>query len=225
MSERDVAAFEAFVLTQQAVPPERYDEDYFAGGWRGDDRYDLEARRRIEDRNPRLIADVLRPASLLDVGCGPGFLLALLAELGVEGDGIDFSPSAPALAPEPVRARIATGEATALPYADRSYDVVVCRELLEHLTARQLRRAVTELCRVSDRLVYVTTRFHPAPESLLAACAEPDVDPTHLTLLTKPFLRALFVLEGFRSRADLEEQLDWAAKGRVLVLERVEEAA
>jgi SAM-dependent methyltransferase len=220
VSEDAVTAFEAFVLAQQPLRPERYDADYFAGDWRGDAPYDLEARRRIEDRHPRLVAEVLRPASLLDVGCGPGFLLALLAELGVAGDGIDFSPGAVALAPESVRGRIATGDATALPCADRSYDVVVCRELLEHLTAVQVRRAVAELCRVSDRLVYVTTRFHPAPESVLAVCEEPEVDPTHVTLLTKPLLRALFVLEGFRSRRDLEEQLDWAGKGRVLVLER-----
>ena len=39
-------------------------------------------------------------------------------------------------------------------------------------------------------------------------------------LLTKPFLRCLFVLEGFRRRADLEARMDWAGKDRVLVYER-----
>jgi SAM-dependent methyltransferase len=218
-------AFEAFVRAQRALPPERYDVEYFTAGWRGDEPYDLETRRRVEARNPALIAEALAPESLLDVGCGPGFLLALLAELGVEGDGIDFSPAAAELAPSSVRARIRAGEATALPCADRSYDVVVCRELLEHLTARQLRRAVAELCRVSSRLIYVTTRFQLAGSDALAAGSEPDVDPTHITVLAKPFVRALFVLEGFRSRPDLEERLDWAGKGRVLVLERDEEAA
>jgi 2-polyprenyl-3-methyl-5-hydroxy-6-metoxy-1,4-benzoquinol methylase len=218
----EVQAFEAFVLAQRPVTAEHYDTEYFAAGWRADDnRYDLATRRRVEAHNPQLIADVLRPASLLDVGCGPGFLMALLAELGVLSDGIDFSAASLELAPETVRDRIAIGEVTDLPDPEASYDVVVCREVLEHLTVVQVRRAVAEMCRVSSRLVYVTTRFNPDPGGLLAVATEPEVDPTHITLLAKPLLRALFVLEGFRSRPDLEQQLDWGGKGRVLVLERV----
>ena len=34
----------------------------------------------------------------------------------------------------------------------------------------------------------------------------------------------LFVLEGFRRRADLEEQMDWGDKNRVLVYERADAA-
>jgi hypothetical protein len=68
--------------------------------------------------------------------------------------------------------------------------------------------------------VYVTTRFHPAPESLLDFTTDFETDPTHVTLLAKDFLRCLFVLEGFRRREDLETRMDWAGKGRVLVYER-----
>ena len=46
------------------------------------------------------------------------------------------------------------------------------------------------------------------------------MDPTHITLLNKEFLRCLFVLEGFKSRPDLEDRMDWGNKGRVLVYER-----
>jgi hypothetical protein len=41
-------------------------------------------------------------------------------------------------------------------------------------------------------------------------------------LLTKDFLRLLFVLEGFRRRTDLEERMGWGDKNRVLVYERVD---
>jgi hypothetical protein len=104
---------------------------------------------------------------------------------------------------------------------DRAYDVVICREVLEHLTVLQVRRAVTELCRASSGLVYVTTRFHPTPESLLDVTTDHETDPTHITLLAKDFLRVMFVLEGFRNRPDLEGRMDWAHKGRVLVYERL----
>jgi hypothetical protein len=34
-------------------------------------------------------------------------------------------------------------------------------------------------------------------------------------------LRLMFVLEGCRSRPDLEARMDWGNKGRVLVLEKL----
>ena len=80
------------------------------------------------------------------------------------------------------------------------------------------------VCAASSRFVYATTRFHPDPGDLLSFTTQFDVDPSHITLLNKEFLRVLFVLEGFRSRPDLEERMDWAGKGRVLVYERQPEA-
>jgi SAM-dependent methyltransferase len=213
--------FEDAVLAQEAVPPEQYDDDYFAADWReGQNRYDLETRRRVEARNPALIAEVLAPTRALDVGCGPGFLMYFLAELGVHVDGIDFSPSSHALAPPGMAERIVIGDVTRAHVDEGAYDLVICREVLEHLTVLQIRQTVEQLCRASSRFVYVTTRFHPEPGSLLDFTTDFDTDPTHVTLLAKDFLRCLFVLEGFRSRPDLEERLDWAGKGRVLVYER-----
>lgn len=217
----ETAAFEAMVLNQKPYDPSHYDEDYFADDWReGDNKYELETRRRIEDKNPALIKEVLEPERVLDVGCGPGFLMELLRELGVEVAGVDFSPSSLTLAPEGVRDSIRIGSVDALEEPDASFDLVICREVMEHLTVLQVRRTVGELCRVSSRLVYVTTRFHAEPTSLLDITTDFETDPTHITLMTKSLLRTLFVLEGFRSRPDLEERLDWGGKGRVLVYER-----
>ena len=217
----EAEAFESAVLEQRIVTPEHYDDEYFAAGWREDDnRYELESRRRIEDRNPALIKEVFEPVRVLDVGCGPGFLMLFLRELDVESDGVDFSESSLRLAPEEIRDRIAIGPVDALAAADASYDLVICREVLEHLTVLQVRRTVGEICRVSSRFAYVTTRFHPEPASLLDVTTDFETDPTHVTLLAKDFLRALFVLEGYRRRSDLEARMDWGGKGRVLVYER-----
>ena len=119
-----------------------------------------------------------------------------------------------------MKERIRIGPTEPLEEADASFDLVICREVLEHLTVIQVRKTVEQLCRASSRFVYVTTRFHPAPSSLLDFTTDFETDPTHVTLLAKDFLRCLFVLEGMRSRADLEDELDWAGKGRVLVYER-----
>ncbi|HZQ64027.1 MAG TPA: class I SAM-dependent methyltransferase [Gaiellaceae bacterium] len=221
-----VSAFERAVLAQRPVAAEHYDGDYFAAEWREDgSRYDLETRRRLEDRNPALIKEVFAPTRVLDVGCGPGFLMLFLAELGLDVDGIDFSPTSLELAPPEVRDRIRIGDVTEQHVPEASFDLVVCREVLEHLTVLQVRRTIEQLCRASSRYVYVTTRFHPDPETLLDVATDLETDPTHITLLTKDFVRCLFVLEGFRSRADLEQQMDWARKGRVLVYERVAAAS
>lgn len=213
--------FERTVLAQRPLDSGHYEADYFAEPWRAEgNRYDLETRRRIEGRHPELIREVLEPRSVLDVGCGPGFLMQFLHELGVEVRGVDFSPAVVELAPSAMKERISIAPVEALRVADESFDLVVCREVLEHLTVLQVRRTVAELCRASSRLVYATTRFHPYPETLLDVTTDEATDPTHITLLAKDFLRVLFILEGFRSRGDLEQRLDWAGKGRVLVYER-----
>ena len=220
--ENDVRAWESAVLDQKPFDPSHYDDEYFTDNWREDDnRYDLETRRRIEDRNPRLIKETFEPRRVLDMGCGPGFLMYFLHELGVEVEGIDFSPASRELAPEAVADKIVIGPINEQHVDAQAYDLVICREVFEHLTVLQVRQTVAQICRASSRFVYATTRFHPEPESLLDFTTQFDVDPTHITLLNKEFLRVLFVLEGFRSRPDLEAQMDWADKRRVLVYERV----
>jgi 2-polyprenyl-3-methyl-5-hydroxy-6-metoxy-1,4-benzoquinol methylase len=219
--EEVVDRFEQAVLAQRPFDPTHYDDQYFQDDWREDEnRYDLDTRRRIEAQNPQLIKDVLEPTRVLDMGCGPGFLMYFLHELGVDVTGIDFSPASRTLAPDAVAERIIIGPTDERHVEAQAYDLVICREVFEHLTVLQVRRTVAEICRASSRLVYATTRFHDAPTDLLDFTTQFDVDPTHITLLNKAFLRCLFVLEGFKRRADLEQRMDWADKGRVLVYER-----
>ncbi len=216
-----VARFEEVVLAQRPIASEHYDAEYFVDGWReAGNSYELETRRRIEGRNPALIKEVFAPRRVLDLGCGPGALMTLLHELGVDADGVDFAQASKELAPPEVRDRIRIAPVTDPGVEDRAYDLVICREVMEHLTVLQVRRTVTALCRASSRFVYITTRFHPEPADLLDVTTQFEVDPSHITLLNKELLRALVVLEGFRRREDLERAMDWGRKNRVLVYER-----
>jgi len=218
-----ITEFEAAVLAQKPVGSGHYDSDYFTGEWRAEgNNYSLETRRQIEGKNPFLIKDVFAPTKALDLGCGPGALMHLLVELGVDVEGIDFAESSRALATPQVRDRIVTGHVDdASLKSANAYDLVICREVLEHLTVLQVRRAVANMARMTSRFIYCTTRFHPNPASLLDFTTQFDVDPSHITLLNKDMLRLMFVLEGCRSRPDLEARMDWGHKGRVLVLEKV----
>jgi len=217
----DVKAFEALVFAQKNIEPEHYDADYFVSDWRqaGND-YTIETRRKIEGRHPQVVKEVFNPARVLDMGCGPGALLYLLEEVGIVADGIDFAASTRELAPDSVRDRIMVGALTDPNIPTGAYDLVICREVFEHLTVLQVREAVRNICRVSSKFAYVTTRFHPDPPTLLDVTTQFDVDPSHITLMNKDLLRLLFVLEGFRQREDLENTIDWMGKGRVLVYEK-----
>lgn len=86
-------------------------------------------RRRFPDRDPATI-------TVLDLGCGAGFLANDLARAGLRVTGVDLSPDSLAVA----RAHDSTGtvdyrvaDALALPFPDASVDVVACMDLLEHV--------------------------------------------------------------------------------------------
>ena len=219
-----ITEFEAAVFAQKPTGQQHYDENYWLGEWRaGDNNYSLDTRRRIEAKNPQLIKEVFQPTRVIDLGCGPGALMHLLWELGVNVEGIDFADSSKQLATSEVRDRITVGyvgDPTIKPA--NSYDLVICREVLEHLTVLQVKQTVANMVRMSSRFIYVTTRFHPNPANLLDFTTQFDVDPSHITLLNKDMLRLMFVLEGCRSRPDLEARMDWGKKGRVLVMEKVQ---
>lgn len=215
-ADRQLDALQAYMAAQAVTPVERYDREYFEGTWRTTaPAYTLEARRKAEGRHPKILKELFDGMSVLDVGCGPGFLVQMLRELGMDAGGIDPSREAVALAPH--GNRVVCGNVEALP--PKIAQVVICREVLEHLTVAEVAVMVGELFRVARKAVYITTRFAHTPSGLFSVEDERQVDPTHQTLMTQPLLRALCVLNGGKRRRDWESALDHQHKGRVLVYE------
>ena len=98
-------------------------------------------------------------------------------------------------------------------------DIVVCREVLEHIPVREWGAFVRDLFRVARQRVYLTTRFTPAPAHPFDLTDEVEADPSHITVLPQPFVRALCVVQGGHRDTVWENALDWQHKGRVLVYE------
>jgi len=219
--ENSLESYENFVLTQAEPGAEEFNANYFTETWRANgNTYTIEARRKIEARNPELIKEVFAPKRVMDMGCGPGALMYLLQEIDVTADGVDFSATSKEIAPPEVADRIRIGSIIDVDIPNDSYDLVICREVFEHMPVLQVQKAVQNLCRISSRYIYVTTRFHPKPTSLFDVTTEFEADPTHITCMNMDMLRLMFVLQGYRRRSDLEARMDWLNKRRVLVYER-----
>jgi len=94
-------------------------------------------------------------SSVLDLGCGNGFLIARLAELGKAVAGIDGSAHAVELSAPAVAARIEVMDLSR-PLWTRRRDLVICSEVAEHLAARHADTLVDNICVNSRDLVFFT---------------------------------------------------------------------
>src|SRR5947209_3304557 len=95
----------------------------------------------------RIVAD-LNPKSAIDMGCALGMLVEALRDRGVEAFGVDISDYAVANAREDIRPFVRQGSVT--DPLDRRYDVIICIEVLEHLTPADAERAVANIATHTD---------------------------------------------------------------------------
>ena len=106
----------------------------------------------------------IRAGAVLDVPCAAGRLIPVLLEFADRVTAIDRSPAMVAVATEASateaaagRVLVGEGDASALRFVDRAFEVVVCWRLLHHLTDRADRiRVLRELARTCRRGVVVT---------------------------------------------------------------------
>ena len=212
--------FNSFYLSQKGANPNKFTENYYQGSWRTEDKYTLESRRKIEGKNPFLIKKILKPKTVCDFGSGPGFLMFFLYELGIKVNGYESSKKAIKLAPNKIKKKIINKSISKKISGKNKYDLVICRETFEHMKAYEVFIAVENMCRLTKKFIYVTTRFHPNPKNIFDITTEFNVDPTHINLMTKSLLRLFFILNKFKRRKDLEKKMDWLNKKRVLVYEK-----
>ena len=123
--------------------------------------YPEEVSRFLFERVKKRMVKWVRPAAghvILDVGCGAGYFLSLIRDryraegceptvVGVDISAHQVSYMAERMHREGVpRVIAATGNGEFLPFADESFDLVTCSEVIEHI--RNPKRALMEMRRV-----------------------------------------------------------------------------
>lgn len=139
MSEPRPCAYDEYYYAHDCGRPYQRDEIWlgFFGG--------------IADRIVRDIA----PHTALDAGCAMGFLVESLRDRGVDAYGLDVSDYALQRVREDIRPYCRL--ASVLDPLPQRYDLIVCIEVLEHLSPREAELAVDNLCAHTDDVLFSST--------------------------------------------------------------------
>lgn len=132
------------------------DRKFGYGGYRYDGRWQKVAQALA--RHYQLKAG----DRVLDVGCGKGFLLYDLQQTvpGLEVQGLDISTYAIENAKEEIRSCLQAGNASSLPFADGSFDLVISLNTLHNLYCFDLVKALKEIERVGKKNKYVVVESY-----------------------------------------------------------------
>jgi SAM-dependent methyltransferase len=138
-------------------------------------------------------------AKILEIGCGDGFLLAALAELGFEVYGVEPGTPAWQQAPAALRKRIKNEMFVANSWQPNSFDLVMCFQTLDHLpNPLQFASDAHGLLKKGGWLVSLHHNVEAWPVRLLGE-RHPIIDVEHTYLFSPATSRALWRRAGFRS--------------------------
>lgn len=147
----------------------RYDKDFWDGerrygygGYRYDGRWGTVAKKLIEQYN------LDNHSSILDVGCGKGFLLYEINKLlpGSNVRGFDISEYAINNSKEEIRKNLYIGRAEEkYPFKDNKFDLVISLTTLHNLLIFDLKKALQEIERVGKNK-FIVVESYKNPEEL-----------------------------------------------------------
>ena len=129
--------------------------------------------------------------TVLDVGARDGYLSIRLADSGASVTALDLE--APVFRHE--RVTCVKGDVSALQFADASFDLVLCAEVLEHLRPEHLPRACAEIARVARHCAIIGVPYRQdtrVGRTTCGACGGKNPPWGHLNAFDEARLEQLF---------------------------------
>ena len=140
----------------------------------------------IAEKDANFYKEVVGIKDCLEVGCGYGYTIKYLRELGVNARGVEVNRKI--IKESPNAEFIKYGSATKLPFPDKSFDWVISKSVLEHIYNEE--DVIKEFSRVAREGVYVLI------------CLEKRGDPTHINIKTREEWIQAFARFGFDEISD-----------------------
>ena len=125
----------------------------------GEDYRKKEHWKPFFDNIAKNIVEKFNPKTVLDAGCAMGYLVEALRSRGVEAYGFDVSDYAISNADEKIKPYCFVHSITddlpgSLP---QKFDLIVTIEVLEHLFPEDGSKAIKNLCKYSDTIIFTST--------------------------------------------------------------------
>ena len=148
-----------------------------------------------------VIARDIAPRRVLDAGCAIGLLVETLRSKGIDATGFDVSSFAIDQVAETLKPFC--WKATATDELEERYDLIVCVEVLEHMSKPDAEAAIGNFCRHSDDVL-----FSSSPLDYREA--------THVNVHPPEYWAELFGRHGFFRDVDFDASFitPWAVRFR-----------
>lgn len=127
--------------------------------------------------------------SIVDVGCGRGFVVSHLNSMGRQATGCEYGTAALA---HSVCAAVFGDLTERLPYNDATFDFIACTGVLSHLPADKVPHGLQELSRIGRRWLWTNILVVEQGESPEAEQAH------HRNIISRRWWRERFQLAGWR---------------------------
>lgn len=155
------------------------------------------------------ILEKFKPKNVLDVGCGMGFLVKWLGVKGIFACGCDKSKYAIKHMSDPkylttnklnISPFVQEADIVSLPYEDKSFDLVTCLNVLEHIPTDSVPLGVQEIIRVTSQYIFIKVTTHNLSDHFQLLPPGSMGDKTHLTIAGDQFWLQRFLMNPSLSR-------------------------
>lgn len=136
------------------------------------------------------VSKLNRGDRVLDIGCGVGILVDQFNQLGYQAVGVDVNTEAIKNSLRPEKCFL-VGTTAKLNFPDNYFDLVVSREVLEHISETEIDACISEWDRVGKgkmiHIIAVTERGESA-----------TADPVHVNVKPEKWWREKFKSHGYK---------------------------